>query len=207
MFADAKGVLALDARIKIAPCETKGTERLAIRPYPKKLEEPVTLEDERTVLLRPIRPEDEPAHQVFFSKLSKEDIRFRFFNPINELPHSELARLTQIDYDREMAFIACSPNGNGHPETLGVVRTITDPYNEDAEFAVIVRSDIKGVGLGRILMEKMIKYCRSRGTVRMVGQVLRENTPMLSLLERLGFERRYNSDAGVYELSLPLHGV
>jgi acetyltransferase len=204
LFADARGVLALDARIKVAPTEASGTDRLAIRPYPKKLEERVTLNNGQEMLLRPIRPEDEPAHQVFFSCLSREDVRLRFFNPINEMPHTEMARLTQIDYDREMAFIATAPNGNGSAETCGVVRTITDPNNEDAEFAVIVRSDIKGVGLGRVLMEKMINYCRSRGTKRMFGQVLKENTPMLSLAEQLRFKRSFDAKESVWELILEL---
>jgi acetyltransferase len=206
LFADAQGVLALDARIRIARSETSGTDRLAIRPYPKMLEQKVTLSDGWEMLLRPIRPEDEPAHQIFFTHLSREDIRLRFFNAIKELPHTEMARLTQIDYDREMAFIAIAPDGNGHGETYGVVRAITDPNNEQAEFAVIVRSDLKGQGLGRVLMEKIVDYCRSRGTKRIMGQVLKENTSMLSLANRLGFERSLDSAEGTWELSLDLQG-
>ncbi len=121
LFADANGVLALDARIKVAPSGTQSTDRLAIRPYPKQLEETAVLRNHRTVLLRPIRPEDEPVQRVFFSRLSKEDVRFRFFSQIRELPHSEMARLTQIDYDREMAFIGTAPNEHSRPETLGVI--------------------------------------------------------------------------------------
>ncbi len=204
LFADADGVLALDARIKVASATLPGTQRLAIRPYPKKLEQTVTLRDGHKVLLRPIRPEDEPAHRVFISRLNERDIHFRFFSQIREFPHSEMARLTQIDYDREMAFIASTHNEHGSPETLGVVRTITDPNNEDAEFAIIIRSDLKGLGLGPILMEKMIDYCRSRGTTMMVGHILRNNFPMLKLAERLGFIRKYQADDDMFEVSLTL---
>lgn len=204
LFADSDGVLAVDARIGVAPATTQGSERLAIRPYPKRLEESVTLRDGRAVLLRPIRPEDEPDHQIFLSRLSQEDIRYRFFHVLRELPHSEMARLTQIDYDREMAFIATAPDENGKLETLGVVRSITDPDNESTEFAVIARSDQKGQGLGHILMEKIIRYCQSRGTQCMIGQVLRDNRPMLKLADRLGFSREYDRDEGVYDLKLNL---
>ena len=98
-----------------------------------------------------------------------------------------MARLTQIDYDREMAFIATASGEGGKPETLGVVRTVTDPNNEEAEYAIVVRSDLKGEGLGRKMMDKMIDYCRARGTKYYVGQVLRENRSMLGLAESLGF--------------------
>ncbi|MBF0167444.1 MAG: GNAT family N-acetyltransferase [Alphaproteobacteria bacterium] len=203
LFADTKGVLALDARIKVATTSTRGAERLAIRPYPKELEEMVKLEEAK-ITLRPIRPEDEPNHHVFISKLTPEDIRFRFFGLVHELPHSEMARLTQIDYDREMAFIATMPNDHGQPETVGVVRTVTDPDNERTEYAIVVRSDLKGKGLGRVLMEKMIRYCKMRGTRWMVGQVLADNRPMMKLSELLGFERVGYVEGDVIEIKLDL---
>jgi acetyltransferase len=203
LFADAKGVLALDARIKVAVTSTLGTERLAIRPYPKELEEIVKLDDLK-VTLRPIRPEDEPNHHVFISKLTPEDIRFRFFGLVHELPHTEMARLTQIDYDREMAFVATMQNDHGQQETLGVVRTITDPDNERSEYAVVVRSDLKGKGLGLLLMKKMIQYCKTRGTRWMVGQVLADNRPMLKMTEFLGFERVGYVEGDVIEVKLDL---
>jgi acetyltransferase len=205
LLADEKGVLALDARIRVQAANGDAGRRLAIRPYPKNLEEPFDLPSGRRVLLRPIRPEDEPAHKEFIKRLAPEDVYFRFFGMVKDLPHSELARLTQIDYDREMAFIATA-KGDGGPETLGVVRTITDPDNERAEFAIIVRSDLKGQGLGRKLLDKMIGYCRSRGTAEMVGQVLSENVPMLGLAKRLGFSRRRLPGEGAVEATLALQG-
>jgi acetyltransferase len=190
LFANDQGVLALDARIRVAPSACCGTQRLAIRPYPQELEESVALNGWR-LLLRPIRPEDEPQHRRFLSQLEPEDIRFRFLEGPREFSHSEIARFTQIDYDREMAFIATMEGDEGRPQTLGVVRAITDPDNQQAQFTIIVHSDIKGRGLGRALLEKMIRYCRERGTKVLVGQAMLENKRMLSLALSMGFEIRH----------------
>jgi acetyltransferase len=203
LFADAQGVLALDARIKVAPAKA-GTDRLAIRPYPKELEEWFTMTDGRKTLLRPLRPEDEPNHHILVSKLTPEDIRFRFFGLVHELPHSEMARLTQIDYDREMAFIGEIDKPEGGRETLGVVRTVTDPDNDAAEFAIVVRSDLKGSGLGKRLLVKMIEYCRSRGTRIIVGQVLKDNQRMLAFVQHLGFLPTRTIDGDIVEVELEL---
>jgi len=202
LLPDESGVLALDARIRIAP--PVGPERLAIRPYPIELEETIALPGGGSLAMRPIRPEDEPAHRVFFQHLDPQDLYFRFFGAVRRNPpHSQLARLTQIDYDREMAFIAYDPEREG--ETLGVVRAISDPDNKRAEFAIIVRSDQKGRGLGRILLDKMIRYCQGHGTGEIMGQVLAENAPMLSLARRLGFESKATREAGVREVRLHLN--
>jgi len=205
MFVDQTGVLAVEARLRIAPVpETSGRD-LAIRPYPKDLEEEFALTSGRKVLLRPIRPEDEPAHYEFLSKVTSEDIRFRFFGLVRNLPHTEMARLTQIDYDREMAFIATAPRTDGvELETLGVVRTVTDLSNDTAEYAILVRSDLKGQRLGWKLLDKMIHYCRSRGTNRIVGQVLRDNRRMLELVRGLGFKSQKLPDEDVMEVTLEL---
>ena len=114
-----------------------------------------------------------------------------------------MARFTQIDYDREMAFIATAERDGGN-ETLGVVRVMTDPDNHRAEFAVVVRSDLSGQGLGHRLLDKMIAYCRSRGTRTLVGQVTADNTRMLELASNLGFSRRAISGEGVVEVALDL---
>jgi acetyltransferase len=120
--------------------------------------------------------------------LDPEDIRMRIFQTRRELPHSELARLTQIDYDREMAFIAEALDAQGMPETLGVARTVSDPDHVEAEFALLVRSDLKGAGLGTLLFDRLIEHAGSRGIERLVGIVLRENARMLKLARRMGFE-------------------
>lgn len=205
LFADEHGVVALDARITVAPANvSNGADRLAIRPYPREEEEKFTMRTGGDVLLRPIRPEDEPNHHILVSKLTPEDIRFRFFGLVQELPHSQMARMTQIDYDREMAFIAVTPKTDTGEETLGVVRAVTDPDNETTEFSIVVRSDLKGSGLAKQLMKKMIRYCRSRGTRTMVGQVLKDNHRMLSFCEGLGFRRVRTVELDVVELELDL---
>jgi acetyltransferase len=204
LLADEEGVLALDARIRVERAPEDGAGRLAIRPYPKELEETVTLRGGSAVLMRPIRPEDEPAHRDLFRAFSNEDMRFRFFGLVRELPHSQMARYTQIDYDREMAFIATDPEESTDTKTLGVVRVVADPDNTEAEFAIIVRSDMKGQGLGHALMEKVIRYCHDRGTEAIVGQVLLDNHRMLTLAETLGFKKHYDAAAEIVEVRLEL---
>ncbi len=204
LLADADGVIALDARVKVERARMPGTERLAIRPYPWELEETVEF-DNATAVLRPIRPEDEPMHRAFFTKLQPADIRFRFFGQVKELPHTQLARYTQIDYDREMAFIATRRQGAAGEETLGVVRTVCDPDNENAEFAIIVRSDLKGKGLGAKLMDKIVHYHSAKGTRWLVGQVLESNERMLALARRFGF-KSVDTSADVRCLRLSLQG-
>jgi acetyltransferase len=155
--------------------------------------------------VRPIRPEDEPAHEDFVSRVSAEDYRLRFFSPLRQLPHTEMARFTQIDYEREMAFIATRPTAD-HSETLAVVRAVTDPDNLRAEFAVLVRTDMKGHGLGEALMRKIIAYCRQRGTREIVGDILRENQAMRTLASELGFQTVGVPASDVVEVRLPLQG-
>lgn len=188
LWVDEHGALALDARLRVAAAPVAGAARFAIRPYPTQWVRTIAWNG-RTLVLRPIRPEDEAQHLRFLAKLDPEDIRMRLFQARSELPRSELARLTQIDYDREMAFIAESIGDDGLPETLGVARTICDPDNVEAEFALVVRSDLKGGGLGRLLFEQLIAHARSRGTRRLAGLILRENTRMLKLSRALGFVR------------------
>ena len=118
-----------------------------------------------------------------------------------------MARLTQIDYDREMAFIATAKGETREQETLGVVRVFTDPDNEEAEFSIVVRSDLKGAGLGYELLRKMIDYCRARGTRRMVGQVLGENRRMLQFVKTLGFKVTGRVDPNIVEVKLQLQDV
>lgn len=204
LFADDRGVLALDARIRVGVPITTGHKRLAIRPYPRYLEETIKLRDGREVLVRPIRPEDQPAHEEFVAHLTSEDLRFRFLGVIRDIPPSEMARLTQIDYDREMAFIAVAPNKEGRDETLAVVRTYSNPDNTKADFAVMVCSDLRGRGLGTALMQKMIEYCRQRGTREVVGQVLPDNAAMLKLTTRLGFTVHDLPDQQLCEVRLRL---
>ena len=208
LLANESGVIALDARIKVHAADKLGVDRLAIRPYPAELEERIVWEG-GDILLRPIKPEDGKQHLEFFQALDPEDVRYRVFTRLRELQPSQLARLTQIDYDREMAFVAVREvkNGSGEAksETLGVARVIADPDNITAEFAVIVRSDLKGHHLGRILMQKLIAYCKSRGTQEIVGEALAHNKRVLNLAAGFGFTVSPMPDEqGTMRLSLKL---
>lgn len=186
LLADSKGITVLDARVRVAHAKGPAQARLAIRPYPSELEQRLVLDDGVEIALRPIRPEDEPALRAGFEKLSPSDVRMRFFAPLKELDHRLASRLSQIDYTREMAFVAYDPEA-GDGDFWGVVRINSDPDGTRAEFAVVVRSDIKRRGLGRTLLEQIIAYSRDQGIAEIWGTVLAENKPMLALAQKLGF--------------------
>jgi len=202
LLADEQGVIALDARVRLAPSTGGAVARLAIRPYPSELEEWVEHRGRR-LLLRPIRPEDTPRHRQFLTKVAPRDLYTRFFASVRALPEAELAHLTQIDYDRDMAFVAVARDAAGDEEIIGVVRACADPDNDAAEFAVLVRSDLKNHGLGTLLMRKLIRYCRERGTRALCGDVMCENTAMLHLARSLGFCVR-RSEQNVETVALDL---
>ena len=180
-------ILVVDAEIRADANARTGDQRLSILPYPKEHEELAALRDGNAILLRPIRPEDEDALRAMMARMSERDIRARFFRDIAAFEHAELARMTQIDYDREMAFVATRSQDGRLQEILGAVSAITDPDNQTAEFSVLIRSDLKGQGIGRTLMTKIMNYCRDRQTAVMFGHVLAENFDMLDLARHLGF--------------------
>jgi acetyltransferase len=198
LLADAEGVIALDARIRVAPLPAKIArgQRLAIRPYPKALEREESLPAIGPAILRPVRPEDEAAFIRLFERLSPEDVRLRFFAPLREVPRAQLARLTQIDYDREMALVLEARSGRERDEILGVVRIAADPDNQRAEFAVTVRSDFKGHGLGTLLLRRMLDYAKERGIGEVFGDILAENTLMIALCRDLGFSLSQLPESG-----------
>jgi len=205
LLAEEHGVVALGARIKVVKSHLTAAQRLAIRPYPNELEETLTLSGGQTLLLRPIRPEDEPSLQALFSRLSMEEIRLRFLHPMKILSHKLAARLTQIDYDREMALVLCEPTVKITQELFGVVRFAADPDNERAEFAILLRGDMTGMGLGPMLMRRIIDYAKNRGVGELFGEVLAENRPMLRLCEAFGFTKRRDPDEpGVLVVSLAM---
>ncbi|MGL4354159.1 MAG: GNAT family N-acetyltransferase [Aeromonas popoffii] len=195
-------MVILDASLTLMPV-VQGRNTLAIRPYPTELEEGVWLKDLSHVLLRPIRPEDEPAHKQFVLKVSDEDRYKRFFADVGELGHEELARMTQIDYDREMAFVAIGQDGAFSQQILGVVRAISNPDQSDAEFAILVRSDLKGLGLGRLMMEKIVRYAKERGIGQLSGMTMPSNRGMINLAKHLGFKINIQLEDGVANMELP----
>ena len=135
--------------------------------------------------IRPVCAEDEALFLAFIPRVTAEDLRLRFFAPIRTFTHAFIARLTQLDYARAMAFIAID-EGNG--DMLGVVRLHADANYESGEYAILVRSDLKGHGLGWTLMQLIIEYARATGLKRIEAQVLRENSVMLQMCRELGFE-------------------
>jgi acetyltransferase len=203
LLASGNEFTALDVTLDIAPFNGNSESRLAVRPYPQQFEEWVVLKNGERCLFRPILPEDEPLLQQFISQVTKEDLYYRYFSEINEFTHDDLANMTQIDYDREMAFVAVHPTASG-TEILGVTRAISDPDNIDAEFAVLVRSDLKGLGLGRRLLEKLINYTREHGLERLNGITMPNNQGMIALARKLGFEVDIQLEDGIVGLTLKL---
>ena len=195
LLADADGVLALDARIRIRRADT--LKRPALRPYPAALESSIQA-DGKTLAVRPIRPDDGARLQAFYAGATPADMRLRFFMARREIPHSELARYCQIDYEREMTFIALDGD-----TMVGEVRAVSDPDNLRAEFAMQVATEWQGRTVGRQLLAKMVAYLRSRGTAEVLGECLEENSPMASLARRLGFQVAPRAD-GVLALRLAL---
>lgn len=184
LIADASGVIGLDARILVKPRKDIPPNRLAIRPYPRTLERTATLRDGRAFFLRPIKPTDEARVADLLRHTAPEALRLRLFAPSHDFNSHFPARLTQIDYDREMALLAIEPQSD---EAFGLVRLLCDPDNEVAEFGITVRDEMKGEGLGFRLMNEIIAYARWRGVKRIVGEVLPGNTTMLAMAGELGF--------------------
>ena len=188
LLADETGVIALDARIRIDPAEVEKdgpNPRLAIRPYPNQWERWTETVDGERILIRPIKPADEHHYGAFIDKLSPEDVRFRFLAPRKEFSHKFIARFTQIDYARAMAFVALNKD---ETELYGVARLAADPDYSKGEYAIIVRSDLKGTGIGWLLMRHLIRYAEREGLQELAGDVLERNTRMLDMCRALGFE-------------------
>ncbi|MEA2890590.1 MAG: acetyltransferase [Bradyrhizobium sp.] len=174
----------------------------AIRPYPSQWQRHLVLGGGWRVFVRPIKPDDEPLIHDFLVHVSKEDLRLRFFDSIREFSHQFIARLTQIDYACEMAFIAID---EAIDEVIGVVRLYSGSSHETGEYAILLRSDLKGRGLGWALMQLIIEYAKSEGLKRIVGQILQENAVMLKMCRELGFEIKTDADdRGLYDVTLTL---
>ena len=188
LLADENGVLAVDARVAIGRVEPKfkgtGWANFAVRPYPSQWERHIQVRDDWRVFVRPIRPEDEPLVRDFLGRVTADDLRLRFFAPIREFTHQFIARLTQLDYARAMAFVALDEASNA---LVGVVRIHSDSIYESGEYAILLRSDMKGRGLGYSMMQLIIEYARSEGLKAISGDVLYENKAMLDMCRDLGF--------------------
>jgi acetyltransferase len=188
LLADQTGVLAVDARVAVRRMARKfagsGPANFAVRPYPSQWQRHLEVKDGWRIFARPIRPEDEPLIHDLLRHVTLEDTRLRFFAPMKEFSHEFIARLTQLDYARAMAFVAFDEATN---EMVGVVRIHSDSIYANGEYAILLRSDLKGRGLGWALMQLIIEYAKSEGLKRISGEVLRENSVMLNMCRELGF--------------------
>ena len=201
LFAGPVDVQAADAWMRLrAPGDPEVS--LAIPPYPAELAASWAAPDGEAFTIRPIRPEDAEQHEALFRRLSPDDVRFRFFSAIRELSREQVARMTQVDYDREMAFVAIRDSTG---EMVGVSRLVFDPRSRAGEFAVVVQRDQKRRGLARHLMQRLIDWAARRGAREIVGQVLADNAPMVAFVRRLGFEvRRLPDEDDIVEVKLTL---
>lgn len=195
-------MIAVDARARLRPLNQAAVAP-AILPYPAELEE-AWGQGPQALLLRPIRPEDGAALQQFYAQASAQDLRLRFFAARREVPLGELARYSQIDYDREMTFVAVPASPREASRLLGHVRAVCDPDQVQAEFAIQVSGDQQGRGLGRALLLKLISYLRARGVKVLTGLCLAENRAMLQLARATGFDLSSASAHGQVELRLML---
>nr|WP_319390296.1 bifunctional acetate--CoA ligase family protein/GNAT family N-acetyltransferase [uncultured Cohaesibacter sp.] len=193
VLADVNGNVIADARVRVAPTAQHDHphQRFAIKPYPNEWEQERQLKDGRTAFIRPMRPEDEALFPSFFAHVTDDDMRLRFFSAARSMSHAFIARLTQIDYARSMAFIALDKDSG---EMLGSVRLMGDTDHEKGEYAVMVRSDLKGLGLGWILMKLILAYAEKDGFREVEGEVLRSNQTMRQMCEALGFDTRMDPD-------------
>jgi acetyltransferase len=208
VLAGPDGALAVDVRIAIAPHARPSTRvasanpRLTIRPYPRGWERDEKLASGLEVHVRPVRPSDEVLIGEMLTRVEPEDIRFRFFSRVGQFTHAFLARLTQLDYARAMAFVALEKTGR---EALGFVWLYADANHEKGEYAILVRSDHKGKGLGWTLMRRMIDWARSEGLRAVEGQVLAQNIAMLNMARELGFEEaEAGDDRSIRSMTLKL---
>jgi acetyltransferase len=212
LIVDENGAVAVDARISIGnlPFTAGRYDHMAIHPYPSHLITEYQTNDGRHVVIRPIRPEDAQLEQDFVQALSPETRYMRFMNTIRELSPAQLIRLTQIDYDRELAFVAITKGEGENAEKdieIGVARYATNPDGESCEFAVVVADDWQGKGLARRLMGVVIDAARAAGLKYMNGDFLAENGRMLAFVASLGFVLSpHPEDSGLKRGVLILNG-
>jgi acetyltransferase len=208
LLADQAGVLAVHARVAVGHAARKfagsGPANFAVRPYPSQWQRHLQVKDGWRVFVRPIRPEDEPLIHNLLRHVTSQDLRLRFFAPMKEFTHEFIARLTQLDYARAMALVAFDEATN---ELVGVVRLHSDSIYESGEYAILLRSDLKGRGLGWTLMELIIEYAKSEGLKRISGEVLQENTAMLKMCRELGFAVKSGADRTLCDVTLELRSI
>jgi acetyltransferase len=205
VLASPERVIALDARLVLCPAEKiQEPPRLAIHPYPNQYTAAFRLRGGAEAVVRAIGPEDEPLIVELHASHSPHTLRMRFFSLVKTLSRDSLIRLCHLDYDREMALVAVSGDGE-EAKILGVSRYYLHPESGDAEFALVIRESVQRQGLGRHLLGRLIDIARERGVKRLVGLVLRENGPMLALTAAMGFGPPEQVEENVVRVVLNLH--
>lgn len=210
LLVDEHGAIALDARVLVedfdpATCARVpfGNPRFAIAPYPKEMEGDLRTSAGRVFHVRAVRPEDEELLRRFFAAVSADDLRQRYFSPVKQISDAFIARLTQIDYARVIVLLTV----DDADEVLGVAQVHADPELEEGEYAILLRSDLKGLGLGWALMQRLIEVAKRMGLKQISGQVLRDNTSMLDMCRQLGFSITPDPEDGAIALvQLPVAG-
>jgi acetyltransferase len=197
LFINEKEAVALDARIVINKervfTRFEPHEHLVITPYPKKYETVWTLRDGRTVLLRPIKPEDEPLWLEMFQNFSEQSIRYRFFQIIKDTPHETRVRYCNIDYDREIAIVP-ELTENGRKRILGVTRVSIEPDGKKGEIAFITADPWQGLGLGTKMIDYVLEICKDMKLETIYAIMLQDNFQAISLMKKMGFTVKYSDD-------------
>ena len=201
LVVTANGFSAIDARVLLGSAETPAPLHLVISPYPDQYEEHIKTNTGVDIFTRPIRPDDAPRLVELFESLSPRSVYLRFFTPMKRLPHSMLARFTQIDYDRHIALVALAES-ESNEKMLGVGRVILGRNLREAEFSVVVSDSWQGKGIGAALLQRCLFIAKERGIQRVMGTVLSENTQMLALGRKLGFNIKKELGVPEYELSI-----
>jgi acetyltransferase len=209
VLSDETDAITVDARVKIAPCPPADRDRMAgrrfaIRPYPRHLEGEIVLPSHEAFKIRPMRPDDDVALEAMLNRCSPHDLQMRFFGVTRSLDPGLLARLTQLDYGREMALVALAP---GTAEICAVARLHGDANHEQAEFAVIVRTDLQRRGLGSRLMTRLLSFGRDEGYAEIFGHVLEANEAMLAMCAGLGFRTVAANSSGEILVRLDLKAL
>jgi acetyltransferase len=193
-------------RIHVSPASVQAPMHLVISAYPNQYENEVVLQNDDHLLIRPIKPEDALLLSDLFDSLSPQTIYFRFFTPLKSLPHNMLSRFTQIDYDREIALVAIQES-KSKEKMLGVSRVIPGRDQKSAEFAILVSDQWQGKGIGAELLKQCLAIAKERNIREVYGIVLAENTTMLALGKKLGFDMKITSEGPEYELRISLKQI
>jgi acetyltransferase len=204
LFANENSIFALDARVIVTKTNVKSPQHMAMSPYPAGYETHWRLKDGTSVLLRPIKPEDEGMMCDLFNTFSEKTILYRFFQILKTISHEQVVRYTQIDYDREMAIVAVEEK-SGKERLIGVGRLTYYPNLETSEFSIVVGDPWQGKGLGKRLLEMCIEIARERGGKVLWGNIMTENERMIRLCKELGFRIIWNHKEGVARATMELN--